>query len=116
MLYSPWLASVPQGACSTCQAEMLASMSWVVLVLALILPEVDPAHSTLLGAVVHVVPIESHGGERVSTLCCCFNNNINNCCFKCPPTPRNALECYIVIYYSIYGYETLFFLYGDETL
>lgn len=68
LLSSPW-QHLCLRACYTCQAEISASMSWVLLVLGLTLLRVDPAHGTPLGAVVHVVPIESHGGERVSTLC-----------------------------------------------
>ncbi|KAJ3593367.1 hypothetical protein NHX12_005702 [Muraenolepis orangiensis] len=45
---------------------MLASLGWLVLVHGLTLLQLDPAHSASpLGAVVHVVPIESDGGKMV---------------------------------------------------
>ena len=49
---------------------MLSSFTWVVLVQSLTLLQLDPAHSAPpLGAVVHVVPIETNGGKTVSTSC-----------------------------------------------
>lgn len=64
----------PQRVCYNClgrRAGMLASLAWVVLVQGLTLLQLDPAHSASpLGAVVHVVPIEtSNGTKTVSTLC-----------------------------------------------
>ncbi|XP_056464401.1 uncharacterized protein LOC130403896 [Gadus chalcogrammus] len=45
---------------------MLSSFTWVVLVQSLTLLQLDPAHSAPpLGAVVHVVPIETNGGKTV---------------------------------------------------